>query len=155
MLGHVARWMRLAGFDTEYAGSDATDDDLLRQVATDQRTLVTRDVELAGRAARAGLHAVLLGEIKDAADALKQVIDSLALPLDQVRWFTRCTRCNGTLSSVAKATVKDRVHPAIFDRNDAFHVCDACGHVYWEGTHVGQIRTTLERLRSPAGGQSS
>ena len=49
MLGSLARWLRIGGYDTEYE-RDCADDSLLVLAESKDRVLVTRDEVLAERA---------------------------------------------------------------------------------------------------------
>jgi Uncharacterized conserved protein len=51
MLGKLARWIRICGFDTCYADSTMSDTDILDKVEKSGRILITRDRELSMRSA--------------------------------------------------------------------------------------------------------
>ena len=42
MLGTLARWFRLFGFDTFYANSEISDDEVLKIAETENRILITQ-----------------------------------------------------------------------------------------------------------------
>ena len=46
MLGSLAKWLRILGFDTFYARRDLQDEDVLNIAKKENRVLITRDVEL-------------------------------------------------------------------------------------------------------------
>jgi uncharacterized protein with PIN domain len=48
MLGRLAKWLRILGYDTVYPGQE-TDQRLARIAAEEGRVLLTRDVDLASR----------------------------------------------------------------------------------------------------------
>jgi len=48
MLGKLAKWLRMLGYDTKYI-QDADDDDLVRIAVREDRLLLTRDVALCER----------------------------------------------------------------------------------------------------------
>ncbi|NLF02923.1 MAG: hypothetical protein GX601_18320 [Anaerolineales bacterium] len=48
MLGRLAKWLRLLGYDAEYDNS-ASDTELARRARAEGRVLLTRDYELANR----------------------------------------------------------------------------------------------------------
>lgn len=126
MLGRLARWLRLLGHDTLYA--DTGDDELLRLGET--RRLLTRDVELARRG---GVPVI-------AADELRTQLLEIAPPPAEP--FTRCTACNGTLRD-ASATEAARAPQRVRAAHSEFRACDACGQLYWPGTHFERIRQSL------------
>ena len=55
MLGSLARWLRLMGYDTRYE-RDSNDTDILERARLDDRILLTRDKKLAERAEERGLY---------------------------------------------------------------------------------------------------
>lgn len=145
MLGHVTRWLRLMGFDAEYAGSEARDERLVEWAARDGRVLVTRDLDLGARARREGVRVVLLrgGELETGLAAVLREVE--AVP-DPAQYLTRCTQCNHELEAADAASVRDRVPPGVLAEAHAFHACPACGKVYWDGTHVTSIELELARV---------
>jgi len=46
MLGTLAKWLRIMGFDTFYANAEMSDEDLLNIAKGENRTIFTRDKEL-------------------------------------------------------------------------------------------------------------
>ncbi|HPC84008.1 MAG TPA: Mut7-C RNAse domain-containing protein [Thermoanaerobaculaceae bacterium] len=139
MLGALARWLRLAGFDTAF--SAAVDDaELAATARRDERWLLTRDRSLA---ARAGPR-VLCIQATEVPEQLREVCARLRLRLDPARFFTRCSRCNGALEATDRRQVAALVPPYVAAHADSFSRCRDCGQVYWPGTHHERI---LERLR--------
>jgi uncharacterized protein with PIN domain len=138
MLGKLAVYLRMCGYDTAYAGDrDLEADDRLRSVAEgDDRILLTRDVELAERADRA----VLLTErdIGGQLDELREV----GVRLELAERPERCGRCNGRLDAVAA----DETTPEYAPNPPAVDCwrCRACGQVFWKGSHWERVRETLE-----------
>ncbi len=138
MLGRLARWLRLLGYDTYYE-RDITDDALLLLARRAGRTILTRDTRLIERRAARGQ--ALLITSNDPAMQLKQVIEHFSLGVLDA---PRCSLCNGLLVRVPdKRSLKDLVPEYVFlhQAKDGFSRCSACGHLYWEGSHSGGIRT--------------
>jgi uncharacterized protein with PIN domain len=134
MLGRLTPWLRLLGFDT-IEMRDAADSALLRVARAEGRTLLTQDRALTEvRSVR-----VVFVRGRDVADQLA----SLALPVERARLFTRCTRCNAPVESVAKESVRGIVPPIAFALYHAYTRCPSCGKVYWQGGHYERI---LRRL---------
>jgi uncharacterized protein len=141
MLGRLARYLRFVGFDTAYA-RDLPDDEILRRSEGEGRILLTRDRRLASRSPTA----VLLTS-GDIADQFQRVRVSFPRASFEVK-FDRCTKCNGRLSllEVDRTTVLPAALPvALRESGVQPYRCDACGHLYWEGSHTRAIR---ERLAS-------
>ncbi|MBM4201476.1 MAG: twitching motility protein PilT, partial [Gammaproteobacteria bacterium] len=70
---------------------------------------------------------------------LEEVLDRFDLR-PQIHPFQRCIVCNGMLEEVAKAEVFERLEPRTRLYYDRFHRCRGCGKIYWEGSHVEDMR---------------
>ena len=128
MLGTLAKWLRIAGYDTKY--SPRWDDNELARIArAEGRVLLTRDAELARRR---GLQSLLIEE-GDLEQQLAQVAQAFGLSLDHP--FSRCPVCNAPLENVPKAMAWGQVPPFIFKTQDSFRLCPECNRFYWRGTH--------------------
>ena len=143
MLGGLARWLRLAGLDSSY-DPDLDDAELARCAAAAGRWLLTRDRILA---AGSGPRVVLLRETAVLAQ-LREVVERLGLTLDENRFFTRCSLCNGELADVSAEGVAKLVPPFVASHQTRFAKCLICGKVYWQGTHHTRI---LDQLRTALG----
>src|SRR5699024_113327 len=120
-LGKLARYLRIAGFDTAYE-NDAEDDELIARMQTEQRILLTRDRKLLMRKlVRHGY----LPRSDDAAEQLEEVLLRFQL-IDEINAFSRCPRCNGLLRSVPKEQVLDRLEPLTKRYFDTFSQCPDC-----------------------------
>jgi uncharacterized protein with PIN domain len=144
MLGTLSTYLRMCGYDAAYAldeGRDMeADDALLAAARAEDRTLLTRDVELA---ARAGDRGVLL-ESHDVTDQLRELHDAgLALTLDDRP--ARCGNCNGPVERVADA---DRTDHAPDDR--PVWACERCDQQFWQGSHWDRVAETLRAVRGEA-----
>jgi hypothetical protein len=145
MLGSLARWLRIMGYDTTYE-KDRGDDDILRLSREEGRVILTRDEELAARGAPSSLYVLS----DDLDEQLRQVIDACGLRADES--MVRCTVCNGTLDAVPKESLRGKVPDGALDSHQEFYVCHSCGKAYWKGSHWNNIRKRLESLR-PQGDQ--
>ncbi len=138
-LGRLARWLRLAGFDTSFERAAAPAATVGRARA-EGRWLLTRDRALA---ASAGPRARLLHA--DATGAqIAELRARLPFAADRTRFLTRCSCCNGALGEVARAAALHRVPPFVAAHAPRFVACAGCGRLYWPGTHVGRIVRTLD-----------
>lgn len=144
MLGKLASWLRLAGYDAAYR-RDVRDDELAREARTTGRVLLTRDVELADRAPDPP--GALLVEARDPHDQLREVVAGLDLPLDEDRILSRCSGCNTPVDAVDPAEVADEVPGDVAREFSTFWRCPECRQVYWPGSHVDAIRAVLADVR--------
>jgi len=140
MLGSLARWLRIMGYDTTYE-RDRADKDILAIALREGRILLTRDVQLSQRAAPGSL----LIDSPDLDEQLKQV--TLAFGLKAGEEMTRCTMCNGDLKAVSKEEAAGKVPDGSLESNDEFFTCTRCGKMYWKGAHWKNIRQRLSGLR--------
>ena len=64
--------------------------------------------------------------------------------------YSRCARCNGRVVPIAKAAVAARIPPRTAAWLDEYYGCEACGQLYWEGTHVERLRARIARIAARA-----
>jgi len=147
MLGTLAKWLRILGYDTLF--DPAWDDhQLVRLARAEDRVLLTRDRELARRR---GVHTLLVaGEQLD--DQVRQVLADLALEIDHS--YSRCPVCNEPLAAMDREAARSRVPAYVAQSYDTFNYCPSCQRVYWRGTHWQQIADHLARLRRDSMGQA-
>jgi len=141
MLGRLAKWLRILGYDTAYF-PDLDDNELVRLARAEGRILLTRDRELARRR---GLHSILIEDDQLEAQ-VRQVLRELGL--SEERPFSRCPVCNALLRRVEKESVRDKVPPYVFQTQEQFSLCPQCGRIYWKGTHWQRMREKLARLNN-------
>ncbi len=138
-LGRLAAFLRLAGFDTLYR-RDWVDSDLAAVSAASRRILLSRDQALLKR--RIVTHGYWVRST-DPAEQLAEVVRRFDLRR-AARPFTRCTVCNGLMTTVSRAEVGDRVPPRSRQLYDDYRRCQDCGRVYWKGTHYERLRRMLD-----------
>jgi uncharacterized protein len=151
-LGTLARRLRLLGFDTSYA-NDADDRTLVRIAGEEHRVLLSRDRGLLSR--RVVRHGYL-PRSDDPAEQLAEVVARFGLA-PVAAPLTRCVRCNTLLVAVTLEEVADAVPPRSRRAFDRFARCPACRQVYWPGSHVDALASTLALVRRvpPASARST
>jgi uncharacterized protein with PIN domain len=132
MLGSLAKWLRILGFNTLYPDMTANDDQVLDIAKAEKRLLITRDKELLIRGKKIQLD-VLGIQTTDLDKQLTQVLTRI--PVDRKQVLTRCTLCNTPLLSVEKKSTKTHVPSKVFESRDQFWYCSVCNKYYWMGTH--------------------
>ena len=140
MLGTLAKWLRIMGYDTLF-DPDLNDHQLVRQARADDRVLLTRDRELARRR---GVRTLLLAS-EQLDDQLRQVLADLDLEPGQS--FSRCPVCNESLVDLDREAAQARVPTYVAQTHKTFKVCPTCQRVYWRGTHWQRMDSQLARLR--------
>ena len=138
MLGSLARWLRILGFDTRYLqGDDAM---IAYHARAEERILLTRDRELAHRK---GVASILIAS-QSLPEQLAQVLTEVGGPPDGQG--PRCMVCNGTLEPLAWEVAAAEVPPYVAKTQREFHRCAECGRIYWKGTHWDGIRSQIDRV---------
>ena len=136
MLGKLATYLRMCGYDTLYA----LDDDLEADAAIRQRaqasgrTLVTRDRDLAASTADALL--LTEREIEDQLAELQAAGVAIDLPSEP----DRCSVCNGRVDAV------EGERPDHAPDGVRVWQCRACGQFFWKGSHWEQVQETIDEI---------
>lgn len=142
MLGKLARWLILLGYDAEFAGGDGRADlALLEEAQREGRTFVTRD---RGIPEVAGVRKVVIVDAHLEAQ-LRQLASELALKPDPARLFSRCADCNEPLETLTREEALPLVPPKVRALETPFRRCPRCGRLFWNGTHAERI---VEKLRA-------
>jgi uncharacterized protein with PIN domain len=140
MLGRLATWLRILGYDAEYArGADVA---LIERARETRRILLTRDTGMLGRRE---LPPHLFIRSERVAEQLRQVIHTFRLTAAGAS-ARRCPRCNVLVVPRTRAEVFDRVPEFVWSNQDAFWGCPTCGRVYWAGSHWRRMDETIRAL---------
>jgi uncharacterized protein len=142
MLGRLATWLRILGYDAEYARGEDTA--LIERARETGRILLTRDT---GLARRRDVPPHLLVRSDHVSEQLRQVMETFHLtPAGPSA--RRCPRCNAAVEPRTKAEAFGRVPEFVWSSQDAFWGCPACGRLYWAGTHWRHMVDTIRALVS-------
>lgn len=139
MLGRLARWLRLLGFDALY-DPRWDDNELVRRARSEERILLTRDVSLVQRR---GVRTLLITSER-LEPQLRQVVHALGLPESET--FARCPICNALLERVPKSWAWGYVPPYTFCTQTEFRLCPDCNRFYWRGSHHVRMQRALTEL---------
>ncbi|TAL27074.1 MAG: hypothetical protein EPN94_02095 [Nitrospirae bacterium] len=146
MLGRLARWLRLLGFDTLYF-RDISDSALLKIAKQEDRLVLTRDTHFLHFS---GFKNYLLIKSNNTFEQLVELTKALT-----IKEFnpSRCVKCNGILIDViGKKDVRMLVPEHIYMQNNRFSRCEGCGNIYWEGSHIKRFREKVcDRLEDIGG----
>ena len=144
MLGKLARWLRILGYDTSYE-RNITDGAIVDRALKEQRWLLTRDRYLVQRKAIRGPFTLLHSDF--VADQFRQLHRELPIRLAIVEGtFCRCVGCNNTLEKISPSQAGPRVPPFVAKHYTHFTGCPTCGQLYWAGTHWGLLQQRLKLL---------
>lgn len=141
MLGKLTTYLRMAGHDVLYADDVDVerDEDVASEARSSDRTLLTRDRDLAETVDDA-----VPIESKDVEGQIREVWETgLDVRLTEPR---RCSICNGPLER------DDDAGPD--DVSQAWR-CRICGQGYWKGSHWDDVKERIEAAvgESDEGGQ--
>jgi hypothetical protein len=145
MLGRLARWLRILGYDTAYE-KVIPDDVLIERSLREDRRLLTRDGRLAQRKILRGRHTLIVSDDLDG--QLRQLRQDLKIELEanHQRGY-RCADCNVVLTSLAHDQAVPLVPPFVAQQYREFLQCPHCRRVFWPGTHWQDL---LDRLAAAA-----
>jgi uncharacterized protein with PIN domain len=141
MLGKLAKWLKILGFDVAYLNK-ARDSDLLRIARRETRILLTRDHRLLEGAK--DIQSLLI-ESEKWPEQVEQVLGKLNLE-QKTRPFSRCLQCNIELKKLPKKRAKNLVAPFIFERAASLAICPSCGRIFWPGTHFEGMESKLKEI---------
>jgi uncharacterized protein with PIN domain len=142
MLHKLGRWLRLAGYDVLIAEDGETDRSIAHKAVSQDRLLLTRD---RGFAERKNMRGRLL--ILDAEEfyAMAQEIT----PKLGIDWlhkpFSRCIKCNTELVLADRSKFRSFITKMELEDWPLYR-CPSCNKLFWEGSHVGRIRRTLQNF---------
>jgi uncharacterized protein with PIN domain len=141
MLGKLAKWLRVLGYDVVYL-RNASEGEILQNLQ-EGRTLLTRN-----RRAQKwhGKGNVFIVEDNDPKIQLREVVKGLGLPELDAAVLSRCLSCNRTLEAVRREAVREEVPDYIYQRQEEFFRCSDCGKVYWHGSHAARMRQQLRKI---------
>ena len=143
MLGTLAKWLRILGYDTEY-DNQIDDDAIVARCLEENRIALTRDSRLVERRALEEHH--LLIRSQELRQQIHEVLRFLGSGVDSSLVFTRCVECNEKLSGVRKDDVIGQVPPYVYRTQRDFKRCPRCQKVYWRGTHREKMLNSLMKL---------
>jgi uncharacterized protein with PIN domain len=141
MLGKLAKWLKILGFDVLFF-SKIEDDELLTIAGNEGRILLTRDTGLIQRAKDVE---TLYLKSEEWPDQVQQVLGHFDLQ-EKVNPHTRCIDCNVVLKNLPKKNAKNLVSAFVFEQADSFALCPNCGRVFWRGTHFKDMEAKIQKM---------
>jgi len=142
MLGTLAKWLRIIGFDTYFADSQIDDKELLKIAKKQDRIIITRDKELIQRCKKQKINFIQM-LTTDLDEQIKQTLKNIEI--DEKLFLTRCLLCNSKVSKIDKEKILNKIPENLRENNDDFWYCKKCDKVYWMGTHTEDM---LKKIKS-------
>jgi uncharacterized protein with PIN domain len=143
MLGTLAKWLRIYGFDTFFATNEMNDNELLEISKNENRVLVTRDKELVYEARRENIKTIEL-KITDIDEQINAVLSETKI--DKTKILSRCILCNSKVKEIKKKDAKEKVPEKVFTNNEKFWFCKKCNKIYWKGSHYEKMFEKINTL---------
>ncbi|MEW6556309.1 MAG: Mut7-C RNAse domain-containing protein [Elusimicrobiota bacterium] len=140
MLGRLAKWLRLLGYDTVYY-TGSSDKELVFESIRQQRILLTRDT---GISKKKPIKIIVI-KSGNYFEQIEQLKSELNLKIDKPEIFTRCIECNTPLDKIEKDKVKDKVPLFIFQTHNDFFYCLNCKKIYWQGSHIKLAQELIKK----------
>ena len=142
MVGKLAKWLRILGYDVRYYHS-IDDEKLISTANSERRILLTRDSKIAdpGR-----VRQCVFLESDDYRAQLRRVLTLFALKPGRDKIFSRCLICNEKLVEIDRERAKGKVPPFVFETRERFIACEKCNKIYWKGTHNERVEEVLKDI---------
>ncbi len=140
MLGKLARWLRILGYDTLYE-PDRPVKDLFDVINDEERIFLTcrkKDLD------DFPLENILQIKSRYFNEQLIQVVIHFKLTF-RSRIFTRCINCNTPVKNVNKKEIIHQLPLLVKEFYEIFYICPGCKKVYWDGTHY---KNSVNKLRN-------
>jgi len=144
MVGKLAKYLRMAGYDIRYINT-IDDDDLIKIARKENRIVLTRDsLLLIRKEFKNGSIKSLFIKDDNLINQLKQVKSELRLTLKPN--LIRCLKCNRILIKVDKENIRNKIPPYVYKTHENFLYCNNCNKYYWRGTHYNNIKDTFQKV---------
>ena len=139
MLGKLAKWLRVMGFDTHYQPFYREGE--IGELVQEGRCLISR---------HRGTIDPYPNSVWIRSDRVKDQLHEMRnrgnFPLERSKWFTRCLICNVPLKEAKTQHFRDNVPEYVFyQHTTGIRVCPCCGRHFWPGTHRERMVKQLER----------
>ena len=143
MLGTLAKWLRVYGFDTFYAPTQITDVELISISKNEKRVLITRDKKLVHQARRENIRVIQITS-SNIDEQLCKILGDVKVDRNFV--LSRCLICNSEVDEISKKDVKDKVPKRVFENNEEFWYCPRCDKIYWKGSHYEKMLEKIQKI---------
>jgi uncharacterized protein len=138
MLGKLAKWLRVMGFNAHY--QPFFDEARVEHLTKDGFILLSRQRERID-AYSASIH-ILSDNI---GDQLREMKQKKYIPPPRQSWFTRCLICNVVLNRVTAEDASENIPEYIFYQDNAIiRMCPSCKRYFWPGSHKNRMINQLK-----------
>ena len=140
MLGRLAKWLRVMGYDVLYL-KNVEDEKIVENAIKEDRILLTRDKKLAKKFKNS-----LYIEEKDLDSQIGEVVETFKIAKNEENFLSRCIICNVEIEEIEKEKIKGKVPENVFENFEEFWICKKCGRIYWAGTHWKNMKEKMEKI---------
>ena len=138
MLGRLAKWLRIMGYDTHYLSFYRKED--MSSLIQEGRTLLSRHRKTINR--YPGSLMIHSDHVKE---QLNEIRNEFQLKPDRSHWFSRCLICNVLLKKAEIEHLRVNVPDYILNGNPtSLRICPSCGRCFWPGSHRKRMLNQLE-----------
>ena len=142
MLGRLARWLRVLGFDAAYR-NELPGNRLLTLAAREERIVLTRDARLRDPRGHARVIRITSERFREQLQELDRV-----LPLGGFETRTpRCVECNEAMVPVPAVDVPESVPEYVRATQTDFRRCPRCRRMFWPATHRTRMEAEIAALQ--------
>lgn len=138
MLGKLAKYLRLLGFDAVYL----RDVSQLKSMDESEKPCIF----ITRRAKFAGCRGTLIVHCESAREQVIELKDHLKPLIDRPKVLNRCIECNVPLEEIDRTDVEHRVPEFVYHHYNKFKECTSCRRVYWEGSHAKRMNDLLKDI---------
>ena len=138
MLGRLAKWLKVMGYDTHY--QPLFTEDVIGHFVHEGRQLLSRHRPTVDHYSNSFF--IHSDHIRG---QLHEMGSSDLITTDRSKWFSRCLICNVTLNAAEPGVVRESVPEYIFYQNiTGIRSCPSCGRYFWPGSHRQRMIMQLE-----------
>jgi len=142
-LGKLAKELRMLGYDTLYYRGESGYP-LIKLAREENRVIVTRSPRLTPK--RPEDRIVRIMENKPILQ-LRELVQQKVISLLEEKLFSRCLLCNLTLHQISREEAESKVPDFIFYQEKEFLRCPQCSRIYWQGSHLRNMKRRIDELR--------
>jgi hypothetical protein len=142
MLGKLAKGLRMLGYDTVYYRGENSYP-LIKLAREEDRVILTRNTKLIPK--RPEDRIIRIGENKPPLQ-LRELIQKKVISLNEENLFSRCLLCNIPIEEIRREEAEGKVPDFIYYQEKKFFQCPTCQRIYWQGSHIENMKKKVEEL---------
>jgi uncharacterized protein len=143
-VGKLARFLRMAGFDTAYVKED-NPARVLAISREENRLIVSRNSKYTELQLASNFYHLTVDK---PLDQFRKLVADSEMPLDERQFLTRCLQCNELLEKIATEKASERLYDFVARTQPDIFVCPHCDKLYWHATHACAMIARLLAIKS-------